>query len=86
VISAIASIMTGVTFLACGCLIDGSSPEPGRFTIFVAVLAFPACTVAGLPFLLSPSNSESIGHCKKCGYDLTGNVSGRCPECGSALD
>ena len=22
------------------------------------------------------------GHCKKCGYDLTGNVSGRCPECG----
>ncbi len=22
------------------------------------------------------------GHCRKCGYDLTGNVSGRCPECG----
>jgi hypothetical protein len=21
-------------------------------------------------------------HCQKCGYDLTGNVSGRCPECG----
>jgi hypothetical protein len=26
------------------------------------------------------------GHCLKCGYDLTGNVSGRCPECGSAVD
>ena len=24
------------------------------------------------------------GHCKNCGYDLTGNVSGRCPECGEA--
>lgn len=24
------------------------------------------------------------GHCGKCGYDLTGNVSGRCPECGTA--
>ena len=24
------------------------------------------------------------GHCQKCGYDLTGNVSGRCPECGEA--
>jgi hypothetical protein len=24
------------------------------------------------------------GHCAKCGYDLTGNVSGRCPECGTA--
>jgi len=24
----------------------------------------------------------SPGHCQKCGYDLTGNVSGVCPECG----
>ena len=24
------------------------------------------------------------GHCQKCGYDLTGNVSGVCPECGQA--
>ena len=22
------------------------------------------------------------GHCQRCGYDLTGNVSGRCSECG----
>lgn len=25
------------------------------------------------------------GHCQRCGYDLTGNVSGRCPECGETL-
>ena len=25
------------------------------------------------------------GHCRKCGYDLTGNVSGRCPECGAKI-
>ena len=24
------------------------------------------------------------GHCQKCGYNLTGNTSGRCPECGKA--
>ena len=24
------------------------------------------------------------GACQRCGYDLTGNVSGRCPECGAA--
>jgi len=24
-------------------------------------------------------------HCRKCGYDLTGNVSGRCPECGEEI-
>lgn len=23
------------------------------------------------------------GHCQSCGYDLTGNVSGVCPECGT---
>ncbi len=25
------------------------------------------------------------GHCQRCGYDLTGNVSGRCPECGEPV-
>jgi hypothetical protein len=25
----------------------------------------------------------SPGHCRKCGYNLTGNVTGRCPECGT---
>jgi hypothetical protein len=26
--------------------------------------------------------SRRRGHCRHCGYDLTGNVSGVCPECG----
>ena len=26
-----------------------------------------------------------MGLCVQCGYDLTGNVSGVCPECGRAL-
>ena len=25
------------------------------------------------------------GCCKRCGYNLTGNVSGRCPECGTVI-
>ena len=25
------------------------------------------------------------GHCQNCGYDLTGNVSGICSECGTAI-
>ncbi len=25
------------------------------------------------------------GLCQRCGYDLTGNVSGTCPECGAAV-
>lgn len=26
------------------------------------------------------------GFCRVCRYDLTGNVSGRCPECGTTID
>jgi hypothetical protein len=26
------------------------------------------------------------GHCQKCGYNLTGNMSGTCPECGEKVD
>jgi hypothetical protein len=25
------------------------------------------------------------GHCRRCGYDLTGNASGICPECGQKV-
>jgi hypothetical protein len=25
---------------------------------------------------------QSTGHCRSCAYDLTGNISGVCPECG----
>ncbi len=27
----------------------------------------------------------SKGHCQRCGYDLTGNESGRCPECDTEI-
>jgi len=28
---------------------------------------------------------QKMGHCKNCGYNLTGNVSGKCPECGTSI-
>jgi len=28
--------------------------------------------------------ARGVPICVPCGYDLTGNVSGRCPECGEA--
>ncbi len=28
---------------------------------------------------------RAAGQCQACGYDLTGNVSGRCPESGRAV-
>jgi hypothetical protein len=39
--------------------------------------------LAGTALLLwRTRSSPPAGHCQTCGYDLTGNVSGRCPECG----
>jgi hypothetical protein len=35
-----------------------------------------------LVWLVRPRLRFPPGHCQRCGYDLTGNVSGRCPECG----
>lgn len=66
---------------------DSASPEwglewyPGRVIVPLWI-----------PFLLLAAPSACLwwldrrrippGHCLKCGYDLTGNVSGVCPECG----
>jgi hypothetical protein len=32
-----------------------------------------------------PRRRPRPGHCRRCGYDLTGTQSGRCPECGQAF-
>ena len=40
-------------------------------------------------WLFQPSGTEEKsfprGCCSDCGYDLTGNQSGRCPECGKRI-
>jgi len=32
--------------------------------------------------LVAMRRPPPVGLCSACGYDLTGNTSGRCPECG----
>ena len=71
----------------------------GRYSWFsdesvLAAILFRACVpVVGMGLLCRalavhwPDFSEPIddGHCKVCDYNLTGNVSGICPECGTAI-
>ncbi len=44
--------------------------------------AYP--TIVGVRGPLRRWRRRRRGCCTKCGYDLTGNTSGRCPECGKA--
>ncbi len=55
--------------------------------VFLAFLAYPA-----MAFLRGPvrrwrrrSRPLAVGFCAKCSYNLTGNTSGVCPECGTPI-
>jgi hypothetical protein len=52
-----------------GCLLGWNLP----FVVAVAVV------------VMLPRRYRKPGHCTRCGYNLTGNVSGVCPECGLAI-
>jgi len=43
------------------------------------------CAVLGFHAAARTQPKPVPQYCLKCGYNLRGNVSGRCPECGSAL-
>lgn len=55
------------------------------------VVFVSACTFIVAPFVGAAkrwwrADRHRRGHCRKCGYNLTGNVSGRCPECGKDIE
>jgi len=51
----------------------------GEIPLYILLLA------AGIPtfVLFYRDRRHPPGHCQKCGYNLTGNESGVCPECGT---
>ncbi|MGD8450305.1 MAG: hypothetical protein PVJ57_00675 [Phycisphaerae bacterium] len=57
-------------------LLSDREPVP----LWPIVLAMGAAT--GL-LAFCARRRHPTGRCRACGYDLTGNVSGRCPECGA---
>jgi hypothetical protein len=56
---------------------------PYAFTPFVLTRR---CSGCGGLFLKGWVYKSVKGECPKCRYDLTGNTSGRCPECGHRFD
>ena len=58
-----------------------------RIPLLLPVLLFGSYPL--LAFLRGPLRRyrrRRNGLCLKCGYDLTGNVSGVCPECGTEVN
>jgi predicted RNA-binding Zn-ribbon protein involved in translation (DUF1610 family) len=49
----------------------------------LAHVVLPVATAAALLRLLQ---LKQPGFCQECGYNLTGNVSGVCPECGTKIE
>ncbi len=60
-------------------------------TLVVHTPAWPVCVTWGALtaalWFRHRRRARRLGenHCARCGYDLTGNVSGRCPECGQTI-
>ncbi len=68
--------------------LSGASLCPAWHVVSVRVpLWFVAAVCLVYPTLRFNSARRRIpsDRCQKCGYDLTGNVSGRCPECGQDI-
>jgi hypothetical protein len=60
-------------------------PEVNRFhwgKTYRIPLWFVMVPLAAGTIVLWYRDRSRPGHCQACGYDLTDNVSGRCPECG----
>jgi hypothetical protein len=66
--------------------VASSTTQSPMLALQFTLLAFVLMSVAVWLLLPRVRPRFAAGHCQTCGYDLTGNVSGRCPECGTAAD
>ncbi len=92
-----AQISTRTKYLICAaiaaiagafCLIGSSlyfvgGPYSIAWTFCVAAVCGMALSIVCL--VTAPRKVPPPGHCRQCGYNLTGNVSGVCPECGTKI-
>jgi hypothetical protein len=83
--SVVAAVVSSVLF-QCFAYLHAGYLDPFFLIAFVVAgfLAFGIALVVGVPFLYRRRKCPP-GHCPECRYDLTGNTSGICPECGKLI-
>jgi hypothetical protein len=57
----------------------------GPLMLTLPAIPLPPIIVLGVVQRLAGRRKAKTGRCHRCGYDLTGNVSGVCPECGTSV-
>lgn len=80
------AVLLGLVLLVSSCHRRIFFPTPPWLEYLVLLLTIVVGPLAGFVFLCVAAvlPRYSPGLCQQCGYDLTGNVTGRCPECGHA--
>jgi len=91
-----ATVTFFIVFMLATLLLDAARQH------FAPRTTLPGYAVVGIPLLVAVASNFMLfrllrrerlqallyrpGHCKECDYDLTGNVSGVCPECGTRIE
>jgi len=81
----IATIIVVFSWLLGEILAHGAHRSPNIGDV-VSLMGLPVGLLVLVRGLLANRRWPPPGHCHKCGYNLFGNVSGICPECGSAIN
>jgi hypothetical protein len=78
--------VAAVLWLGVLTVVGGSVSNVWPIALVVwTLLELPVAFVVGIPFLIFRNDPTPHGRCRKCGYNLTGNMSGICPECGTRV-
>ena len=81
----------GTYLVACICYNNAGAIEMQRLSeelfpfLMSLIILFLSWTSTMLAYSWGNEPEPCFGVCSKCGYDLTGNQSGRCPECGTPV-
>ncbi len=77
-------LVAAATFLLEDYPVNAALAAVVGFLMFVAFVAAMSGPMLALLLVVSEHPSRyPHGHCQSCGYNLTGNLSGICPECGT---